>query len=73
MDDVASSLCLIMPESTRIGISAANHGARPKQSACAIPNLGLYDERKRGKQQLAYSRIKRNQGKQGENLVKVNP
>ena len=38
---VASSLCLIIPESTRMGTSAASHGASPKQSACAMPNLGL--------------------------------
>lgn len=41
LDVATSSLCLIMPESTRMGISAASHGARPKQSACAMPNLGL--------------------------------
>lgn len=35
-----------MPESTRTGISAASHGARPKQSACAMPNLGLDEYQK---------------------------
>lgn len=29
-----------------MGTSAASHGASPKQSACAIPNLGLHKSHK---------------------------
>lgn len=54
VDAAVSSLCLIIPESTRIGISAASHGASPKHSACAIPNLGLPKRKKKQFSQIPF-------------------
>lgn len=36
----SADLGIITPRLTKSGTSTANHGANPREKACAIPNLG---------------------------------
>lgn len=37
---IQPDLGIITPRLTKSGTSTANHGANPREKACAIPNLG---------------------------------